>query len=383
MCQALFILRAENCEMERKQKIALSAQNIGEAEIRAVNEVLAEGYLGPNSRFTRAFEKELEDYLGMDRNVLALNSGTAALHLALKVLGIGRGDIVLVQSFSFCAPAFAVTYTGAKPVFIDSEKESWNMCPDALEEALDYYNAIDLIDKVKAIIVIHAYGTMANMEAILRLSDEYVVPIIEDAAEAIGASYKGQKAGTWGDLAIISFNANKTLSTGGGGALINVNKEMHKRAAYFANQAKGAKPYYQHDAIGYNYAMGSLAAAIGRAQLRAIDSLVKARQERFELYQTLLRSNENIRAQGELEGSLSSRWLSAFQSFEESINFESLSALNPTLEIRPVFKPLHLQGVFKNAAYFGENNAESIFKRGFVLPSGKGSEVVDWVTIFD
>ena len=369
--------------MERKQKIALSAPTIGEAEIQAVNEVLTEGYLGPNSRFTQAFEKDLEDYFGMDRNVLALNSGTAALHLALKVLGIGKGDIVLVQSFSFCAPAFAVTYTGAKPVFIDSEDESWNMCPEALEEALDYYRSMDLIDKVKAIIVVHAYGTMANMEAILRLSDEYVVPIIEDAAEAIGASYKGQKAGTWGDLAIISFNANKTISTGGGGALVSVSKEMHVRAAYFANQAKGSKPYYEHDAIGYNYAMGSVAAAMGRAQLGAIDSLVKARQERFERYQALLKSNENISGQGKLQGSLSSRWLSAFQSFEEGINYESLSALNPKLEIRPVFKPIHLQGVFKKAAFFGGDNAESIFKRGFVLPSGKGSEVIDSLEIPD
>jgi dTDP-4-amino-4,6-dideoxygalactose transaminase len=372
-----------NSEMESKQKIALSAPTIGEAEVKAVNEVLTEGYLGPNSRFTQAFERELEGYFGMNRNVLALNSGTAALHLALRVLGIGKGDIVLVQSFSFCAPAFAVTYTGAKPVFIDSEKESWNMCPEALEEALDYYSEMDLIDKVKAIIVVHAYGTMANMEAILRLSDKYVVPIIEDAAEAIGASYKGQKAGTWGDLAIISFNANKTLSTGGGGVLINVNKEMHQRAAYLANQAKGATPYYQHDAIGYNYAMGSLAAAMGRAQLGAIDSLVKARQERFESYEAILKSNENINCQGELEGGLSSRWLSAFQSTGESINYESLSALNPNLEIRPVFKPIHLQGVFKKAAYFGGDNAEAIFKRGFVLPSGKGSEVIESIKIPD
>jgi dTDP-4-amino-4,6-dideoxygalactose transaminase len=367
--------------MERKQIVALSAPTIGEAEVKAVNEVLTEGYLGPNSRFTRAFERDLEDYFGMDRNVLALNTGTAALHLALKVLGIGKGDIVLVQSFSFCAPAFAVTYTGAKPVFIDSEKESWNMCPDALEEALDYYNARDLIDKVKAIIVVHAYGTMANMEAILRLSDEYVVPIIEDAAEAIGASCKGQKAGTWGDLAIISFNANKTLSTGGGGALVNVNKEMHKRAAYFANQAKGAKPYYQHDAIGYNYAMGSLAAAIGRAQLRSIEALMQDRKERFDSYEKLFQSHKVIQSQRDLEGGNSSRWLSAFQSFEAKINYKSLSQLNPNLEIRPVFKPLHLQGVYRKASYFGGDNAESIFNRGFVLPSGKGSEAVDWVNL--
>ncbi|MGK0139012.1 MAG: dTDP-4-amino-4,6-dideoxygalactose transaminase [Algoriphagus sp.] len=383
MCQALFILRAQNCEMERKQKIALSAPNIGEAEIRAVNEVLAEGYLGPNSKVTQSFEKELEDYLGMDRNVLALNSGTAALHLALKVLGIGRGDIVLVQSFSFCAPAFAVTYTGAKPVFIDSEKESWNMCPDALEEALDYYNGMDLMDKVKAIIVVHAYGTMANMEAILSLSKEYGIPLIEDAAEAIGATYNGRMAGTWGDIAIISFNANKTLSTGGGGALININKELHKRAAYFANQAKGASPYYKHDAIGYNYAIGSLPAAIGSAQLRSIEDLLQDRKERFDSYEKLFQTHKVIQSQRDLEGGNSSRWLSAFQSFEAKINYKSLSQLNPNLEIRPVFKPLHLQGVYRKASYFGGDNAESIFNRGFVLPSGKGSEAVDWVTIFD
>jgi len=363
--------------MEKTQKIALSAPNIGQAEMEVVQEVLAEGYLGPNSRFTRAFERDLEDYFGEGSNVLALNSGTSALHLALRVLGIHKGDIVLVQSFSFCAPAFAVTYTGAKPVFIDSEKESWNMCPEALEEALDYYNEMDLIDKVKAIIVVHAYGTMANMEAIMRLSDEYMIPIIEDAAEAIGATYKGQKAGNWGDLGIISFNANKTLSTGGGGALINSNKNLHQRAGYFANQAKGTFPYYQHDEIGYNYAMGSIAAAMGSTQLRTIDSLLAARQERFERYVKQLQKHESIIGQGELAEYSSSRWLSAFQSFEQSINYQTLSELNPNLEIRPVFKPIHLQGVFKKAAYFGGDTAESIFKRGFVLPSGKGSEGIE------
>jgi len=365
--------------MATKNKIGLSAPDMGMGELAAVERVLKQGYLGPNSKETEAFEQEFEAFLGKGNGVLALNSGTAALHLALKVLGVGKGSFVLVQSFSFCAPAFAVSYTGAKPVFIDSEEASWNMSPRFLEEALDYFNEQDLLDRVGAIIVVHAYGSPAEMDAIVALSDQYQVPIIEDAAEAIGASYKGRKVGTIGDLAVFSFNANKTLSTGGGGALISKNEYLLTKARVLANQAKSTSPFYKHEAIGYNYAINSIAAAIGREQLLRIDELVAARIKRFAQYCTYLGDKGVLKAQGTAQDSIASRWLSAFRSQDPQLGYETLAKLNPSMEIRPVFRPIHMQEVYKKAHYFGRDCAETIFREGFLLPSGKGSEDINLI----
>lgn len=254
-------------------KNRLSQPDFGSEEEMAILKCLRSSWIGPNGPEVKAFEEELADYLGNGVSVLATNSGTSALHLSLLLLGVGKGDIVLVQSYGYCAPAFAVSYLGAEPVFIDSELDTWGMDAHRLEEALAFFKEKGKLSKVKAIIPVHVFGNPVNLGPILELSIKYHVPILEDAAEAIGSTYDGKALGTIGAIGVLSFNANKVLSAGSGGALISKDKNFVERARFLANQAKIPSTTYHHGAIGYNYAMNDLTAAIARVQLKRLKEL--------------------------------------------------------------------------------------------------------------
>jgi len=322
--------------------------------------------LGPN---VTNFEIDIQDYLGQNSHVAVLSSGTASLHLALILLGVKNGDEVICQSKTFSASANPIVYLGATPVFVDSERDTWNMCPIQLEIAI-----IDRIAKgikPKAIIAVHLYGMPYKVEEINEIALKYNIPIVEDSAESLGSEYKGQKCGTFGDLSILSFNGNKIITTSGGGALVTKTLNQKEQAVYLATQARDNAPHYLHSQIGYNYRMSNILAGIGRGQMTILESHVAKRRANFEFYVKELKDNDNIVFLHEPSGYFSNRWLSCILLKSESMREGlRLHLEKENIESRPLWKPMHQQPVFKHAPQYLNGVSDELFKKGLCLPSG-------------
>lgn len=354
-------------------KIYLSSPHMGGTEQNYVDEAFDTNWIAPLGPNVTGFETALESYLGEGNNVAALSSGTAAIHLALVLLGVTRGDEVLCQTFTFSASANPIVYQGATPIFIDSEPDTWNMCPDHLEEAIK--DRIAKGKKPKAIIAVHLYGMPCKIEAITAVAQKYEIPVVEDSAEALGSTYKGQKCGTFGTIGILSFNGNKIITTSGGGALVSNSPEIKEKAVFLATQARDEAPHYQHSEIGFNYRLSNICAGIGRGQMEVVDSHVTLRREMHQFYKELFNKREGVTVFEEPSPDyFSNHWLSCITINAAKTRFtpqEVVSALaKDTIESRPLWKPMHLQPVFKDAPYYGATVAESLFNTGLCLPSG-------------
>ena len=368
-------------EVKVHSKIWLSSPHMGKQEQKFINEAFQGNWVAPIGPNVDAFELALADYLEDDKHVVALNSGTAAIHLALILLGVRRYHEVICQSMTFSASANPIVYQGAVPVFIDSEPDTWNMSPDHLENAIK--QRLRKGKKVKAIIVVHLYGMPAKMNEICQIAEKYEIPILEDAAEALGSSYCGKKMGTFGQFACISFNGNKIITTSGGGALICQNQKDAEKARFLATQARDPAPHYQHSHIGYNYRLSNICAGIGRGQLMVLNERVETRREIFNRYRAVLQHYTGISFQPEIMGMFSNRWLTTMlidpDSSPYNITQEQLRNILDTenIETRPLWKPLHLQPVFKDAPYYGEGISEELFNKGICLPSGSNMSAGD------
>ncbi|SFG62801.1 DegT/DnrJ/EryC1/StrS family aminotransferase [Pedobacter insulae] len=360
-------------------KIWLSSPHMGGTEQTYVNEAFATNWIAPLGPHVNGFEQDLATYTAA-KHAAALSSGTGALHLALIMLGVKAGDEVICQSMTFSASANPIAYLGAIPVFIDSEKDTWNMCPDLLREAI--VDRIAKGKKPKAIIPVHLYGMPAKMDEISAIANEFEIPIIEDAAEALGSSINGKAMGTFGLLGILSFNGNKIITTSGGGALISDQEEYINKARFLATQARDEAPHYQHSEIGYNYRMSNVCAAIGRGQMEVLNERVAQRRANFEYYKNTLANYDGITFLAEPNGYFSNRWLSAVlidPAKTKDLNRVQIAAelALDNIESRPLWKPMHMQPVFKDAPYYGNGVAESLFENGLCLPSGSNLTTED------
>ena len=357
-----------------KNRIFLSLSQRSGFEEQHIQEALATHWITTGGPNVDAFEQALENYLGNQAHVGALSSGTAAIHLGLILLGVQAGDEVLCQSMTFSASANPILYLGATPVFIDSETETWNLCPLALEEAIK--DRIAKGNKPKAIIAVHLYGVPYQVEAIKAISDKYNIPVLEDSAEALGSSYKGQKCGTFGDIGVLSFNGNKIITTSGGGAIVTKSKELKDKAVFFATQSRDDAPHYQHSEIGYNYRMSNICAGIGRGQMEVLDAHVALRRKMHEFYVDLFKIIEAVTVFTVPNTDyFANYWLSAIliePNQDKGVDREALrlafEAAN--IESRPLWKPMHLQPIFEHYPYYGSNVAETLFEKGLCLPSG-------------
>ncbi|SDX93275.1 dTDP-4-amino-4,6-dideoxygalactose transaminase [Lutibacter oricola] len=352
-----------------KDKIWLSSPHMGGNEQKYVQEAFESNWVAPMGAQLDTFEKELECYLQTSQKVVALNSGTAAIHLALIQLGVGIGDEVLCQSFTFSATANPITYVGATPVFIDSEADTWNMCPKLLEEAIK--SRISNGKKPKAIIAMHAYGMPYKISEIHQIASTYQIPILEDAASALGSTYKNKACGSYGTYGVWSFNGNKIITTSGGGALLCNSATEKEHAIFLATQARDTAPHYQHTHVGYNYRMSNIVAGIGRGQLEVLDQRVAQRRANFEFYKTALAGYAQLQFLEESSGSFSNRWLSCVLTPSFKIREQLRLALaEEQIESRPLWKPMHLQPVFATCRSFANGVSEDLFNRGLCLPSG-------------
>ena len=355
-------------------KIWLSSPHMGGSEQKYVQEAFDTNWVAPLGPNVNGLEKDLEIYLGSEAHVGALSSGTAAIHLGLILLGVQAGDEVICQSMTFSASANPILYLGATPVFIDSETETWNLCPLALEEAIK--DRISKGNKPKAIIAVHLYGVPYQIKAIKAISDKYYIPVLEDSAEALGSSYKGQKCGTFGDIGVLSFNGNKIITTSGGGAIVTKSKELKDKAVFFATQSRDNAPHYQHSEIGYNYRMSNICAGIGRGQMEVLDAHVALRRDMQAFYVDLFKDIEAVTVFTVPNTDyFANYWLSAIliePNTAKGIDRESLrlafEAAN--IESRPLWKPMHVQPIFEQYPYYGSNVAEILFEKGLCLPSG-------------
>ncbi|MDR2085189.1 MAG: aminotransferase class I/II-fold pyridoxal phosphate-dependent enzyme [Bacteroidales bacterium] len=358
-----------------KNKIHLSLAHMSGNEQKYINDAFDSNWVVPLGPNVNGFEKDLEDFLGGDKNVVALSSGTAALHLSLIQLGVKAGDEIICQSFTFAASANPITYLGAKPIFVDSEPETWNMSPEFLEEAI-------LDRKVvtgkypKAIIPVHLYGMPAKIKELQDIASKYHIPIIEDAAEALGSEYKGKKCGTFGTFGVLSFNGNKIITTSGGGALVCSNEEQKKKTMFLATQARDEAPHYQHSEIGYNYRLSNICAGIGRGQMEVLEQRIARRREINAFYRKAFKDIEGITFQTEPSKDFySNYWLTTMivnpiltgDITRENIRLACEAA---NIETRPLWKPMHLQPVFADAPFYGNGTSEKLFANGLCLPSG-------------
>ncbi len=360
----------------------LCLAHMGGSEQHYINEAFTTNWVVPLGPNVNAFEANLEEYLGNDKRVVALSSGTAALHLALLQLEITTGDEVICQSFTFCASANPITYVGASPVFVDSESDTWNMSPELLEQAIiDRKNRTNQLPK--AIIVVHLYGMPAKMDEIQTIANKYNIPLIEDAAEALGSEYKGQKCGTFGTASVLSFNGNKMITTSGGGALVCSTDEAKNRAMFFATQAREDAPHYQHNEIGYNYRMSNICAGIGRGQMEVLQDHIDHHRMLNNFYHNAFINIEGITLFEQPEGDVfnSNYWLSCILIDPDKTAFdrEDLRVMleQHCIETRPLWKPMHLQPVFANAPAYVDGTAERLFAQGLCIPSGPMVSIED------
>lgn len=345
---------------------------MGGSELPYVQDAFNTNWIAPLGPHVTAFEEKLENFLKEDSHVAVLSSGTAAIHLALILLGVGRGDEVICQTMTFSASANPIVYLGATPVFVDSETSTWNISPDYLEEAIR--DRTKKGKKPKAIIGVHLYGMPFCADEIRRIADKYEISVIEDSAEALGSSYNGRKCGTFGDLAVLSFNGNKIITTSGGGALVSKSAALKNKAVFLATQARDDAPHYQHSHIGYNYRMSNVCAAIGRGQMEVLEEHIGYRREMNEFYKKLFKDYQNIKVFTEPSDCFfSNHWLSCitFLNSDNGIPTElRLVLADENIESRPLWKPMHLQPVFKDAPFYGSNVSERLFESGLCLPSG-------------
>lgn len=355
-------------------KIWLSSPHMGGNEQTYVNDAFETNWiapLGPNVDF---FEEAIEGYINNDVHVAALSAGTAAIHLALEILGVSHGDEVICQSFTFSASANPIKYLGAEPIFVDSERNTWNISPILLDKAIA--DRIVKGKKPKAIVAVHLYGMPYKINEIKEIADKYAIPVIEDSAEALGSTYHGIKCGGFGDIGILSFNGNKIITTSGGGALVSKNEEYKKKAVFLATQARDEAPHYQHSHVGYNYRMSNVLAGIGRGQMEVLDNHVAARRSNFNFYKESLGHLKEIEFLNEPDGFFSNRWLSCIltSSYEmrERIRY---ALLEDDIESRPLWKPMHMQPIFETSPNYSDGTSEDLFERGLCLPSG--SNLVD------
>jgi dTDP-4-amino-4,6-dideoxygalactose transaminase len=366
-------------------KIWLSSPHMGGNELKYVHDAFATNWVAPLGPNVTGFEQDLELFLGQNVNVAALSSGTAALHLALILLGIKADDEVICQSMTFSASANPIVYQGATPVFIDSEAETWNMCPIALEEAIK--DRISKGKKPKAIIGVHLYGMPFKVDEIKKIAATYQIPLIEDSAEALGSTYKGQKCGTFGGISILSFNGNKIITTSGGGAIVTKTVELKKKAIFLSTQARDEAPHYQHTEIGYNYRMSNVCAGIGRGQMEVLTNHVNLRREMHDFYTELFKDKEGITVFSEPNSDyFSNHWLSCIIINPDKANGLTrekvrLHLENENIESRPLWKPMHLQPVFSYCPYYGGIVSEHLFQNGLCLPSGSNLTENDKIRI--
>lgn len=365
-----------------KPRILLSPPHMGDEEFAFVKEAFDTNWLAPVGPHVDAFEEEFCQATGATAAV-AVSSGTAAIHLALRLLGVGPGDEVICSSLTFVATANPIVYQGATPVFVDSDRASWNLDPQLLADVLRRKAAAGNLPK--AVIVVHLYGQSADIDLIAQSCAQYGVPLIEDAAEALGASYKGKTPGTVGDFGIYSFNGNKIITTTGGGMLVGKNPDLINKARFLATQARDPFPYYQHSEVGYNYRLSNVLAGIGRGQLRVLSERVAARRENYRFYQQALGNLPGIEFMPEAAYGHSSRWLSCLtvdpERFGTSREAIRLALETDNIEARPVWKPLHLQPVFEGCESVGGAIAEDLFNRGLCLPSGSSMTSADLLRV--
>lgn len=357
------------------KRILLSSPHMSGNEMKYIKEAFDSNWIAPLGSNVDGFERELADYVG-SKAAVAVSSGTSAIHLALKLLDVQQDDFVFCSSFTFVASANPILYEKATPVFIDSEPDTWNMSPIALQKAFDFAKSIDKLPK--AVILVHLYGQSAKTDEILEICYEYGVPVIEDSAESLGAEYKGKKSGTHGKFGVYSFNGNKIITSSGGGMLVSDDIELINKARFLATQSRDEAVHYQHSQVGFNYRMSNVSAGIGRGQLEVLDSRVDARRQIFKKYEEALSDIEGLKFMPEIKESYSNRWLTSL-TIDENVTgvardfiIEKLAALN--IETRPMWKPMHLQPLFKEAKYFKHTEeidfSKDLFETGLCLPSG-------------
>jgi len=355
-------------------KIWLSSPHMGGNEQKYVKEAFDSNWVAPLGPNVSAFEQDLEQYIKEDFCVAALSSGTAAIHLGLVLLDVKVGDEVICQSFTFSASANPILYQGATPIFVDSESETWNICPIALEEAI--VDRIAKGKKPKAIIAVHLYGMPFKVDEINAVANKYEIPILEDSAEALGSSFRGKKCGTFGEIGVLSFNGNKIITTSGGGALVAKTRVLKEKAIFFATQSRDNAPHYQHSEIGYNYRLSNICAGIGRGQMEVLDKHIALRRKMHDFYVNYFSSIDGITVSIEPNLNFKSNyWLSTILVDSTKINGKTredlrLALENENIESRPLWKPMHLQPIFKKYPYYGKKVAEKLFENGLCLPSG-------------
>lgn len=354
-------------------KIWLSSPHMGGNEQQFVKEAFDTNWVAPLGPNVTGFETDLETFLGSGSYVAALSSGTAAIHLGLVLLNVKATDFVICQSFTFSASANPILYLGATPVFVDSEAETWNICPIALEEAI--VGSIKKGNKPKAIIAVHLYGMPFKVKEIRAIADKYQIPILEDSAEALGSTYEGKKCGTFGDIGILSFNGNKIITTSGGGALVANSKEIKEKTVFLATQARDNAPHYQHSEIGYNYRLSNISAGIGRGQMQVLEKHIGYRRSMHQFYVDYFKSIDGVTVFDEPNDTIySNHWLSCIV-LDSTILGKSSEELRLALEAeniesRPLWKPMHLQPIFEKYPYYGKSVSENLFNNGLCLPSG-------------
>ncbi|MCX6186117.1 MAG: DegT/DnrJ/EryC1/StrS family aminotransferase [Bacteroidetes bacterium] len=366
-------------------KIWLSSPHMSGKEFEYVKEAFDTNWIAPFGPHVDGFEKDLVSYT-KSGYAAALSSGTSAIHLSLIMLGVVAGDEVLCQSFTFSASANPIVYQGAIPVFIDSEKDTWNMCPKHLRRAIE--DRIAKGKKPKAIIPVHLYGMPAKMDEIVAIAKEFDIAIIEDAAEGLGSRLNDKACGTFGELGVLSFNGNKIITTSGGGALISNNEDYINKARFLATQARDNAPHYQHSHIGYNYRMSNVCAGIGRGQMTVLNDRVAQRRANFEFYEKALSNIKGITFHQESEGSFSNRWLTCIEVNPSETNGITREDIRLTLEkknieSRPLWKPMHIQPVFEKYPFYGDGTAAELFENGLCLPSGSNLSNADLELVRD
>ncbi|MNU19143.1 putative pyridoxal phosphate-dependent aminotransferase EpsN [compost metagenome] len=372
--------------MSVSTKIWLSSPHMGGGEQKYIKEAFDTNWVAPLGPNVNGFEEDIQQYLGQNVSVSALSSGTAALHLAFLLLGVQPGDEIICQSMTFSASANPITYVGATPIFVDSEPDTWCICPVALEAAIK--DRLAKGKNIKAIVPVHLYGMPAKMDLILQIAQQYNIPVIEDAAESLGSTYKGQQCGTFGLMSCLSFNGNKIITTSGGGALVAQTEALAQKATFLATQARDNAPHYQHSHIGYNYRMSNIVAGIGRGQMEVLNDWIAKRRSNFDRYANYFSTIEGVTMHQEQPESFSNRWLTALVIDPAKTNGLSRETLREALlakdiESRPLWKPMHLQPVFAQAPYYGEKVGEQLFDQGLCLPSGSNLTDADFARIFD